>query len=58
MVPKVYAGAMLATAFIFWALSHHEASHVVSKSIGMTEQLQPLKDPRVWKYCQESVTTR
>jgi NNP family nitrate/nitrite transporter-like MFS transporter len=24
MVPKVYAAAMLATALIFWALSHHE----------------------------------
>ena len=52
MVPKVYAAAMLATAFIFWALSYHEASHVVSKSVGMKEQLQALKDPRVWKYCQ------
>ena len=52
MVPKVYAIAMLATAFIFWALSHHEPSHVVSRAVGMKEQLQALKDPRVWKYCQ------
>jgi NNP family nitrate/nitrite transporter-like MFS transporter len=52
MVPKVYAAAMLATALIFWALSHHEKSHLVPAHVGMKEQLQVLKDPRVWKYCQ------
>jgi NNP family nitrate/nitrite transporter-like MFS transporter len=52
MVPKVYAAAMLATALIFWALSHHEKSHVVSGSVSVREQLQVLRDPRVWKYCQ------
>jgi NNP family nitrate/nitrite transporter-like MFS transporter len=51
MVPKVYAVAMLATALIFWALSYHEKTHVVA-AVSMKDQLQALKDPRVWKYCQ------
>src|SRR5690606_5142277 len=52
MVPEVYAAAMLATALVFWALSHHDERHVVAQSVGMKEQLAALKDPRVWKYCQ------
>jgi MFS transporter, NNP family, nitrate/nitrite transporter len=52
MVPKVYAAAMLATALVFWALSHHDPKHVASSAVSMKEQLQALKDPRVWKYCQ------
>ena len=52
MVPKVYAAAMLVTALVFWLLSHHEKTHVVSGNVTVKEQLQALKDPRVWKYCQ------
>jgi NNP family nitrate/nitrite transporter-like MFS transporter len=52
MVPKVYAIAMLVTALVFWALSHHDKTHLVPSHVGMKEQLQVLKDPRVWKYCQ------
>ncbi|MBY0267545.1 MAG: NarK/NasA family nitrate transporter [Burkholderiales bacterium] len=52
MVPKVYAAAMLVTALAFWFLSHHDESHVVSKSLTMGEQLRALKDPNVWKLCQ------
>ncbi|HSQ04265.1 MAG TPA: nitrate/nitrite transporter [Burkholderiales bacterium] len=52
MVPKVYAAAMLVTALAFWALSRHENSHVVAKTVTMADQLKALKDPRVWKYCQ------
>jgi NNP family nitrate/nitrite transporter-like MFS transporter len=52
MVPKVYALAMLATALLFWALSHHEKSHVVPRSITMRQQLAALRDPKVWKYSQ------
>jgi NNP family nitrate/nitrite transporter-like MFS transporter len=52
MVPKVYAAAMLATALIFWALSHHEKSHLVPAEVSVKEQLAALKDPRVWRYCQ------
>ncbi|HEY9447743.1 MAG TPA: nitrate/nitrite transporter [Burkholderiales bacterium] len=52
MVPKVYAVAMLLTALAFWLLSHHEESHVVPSSVTMKQQLEALRDPRVWKYCQ------
>jgi NNP family nitrate/nitrite transporter-like MFS transporter len=52
MVPKVYAAAMLATALVFWALSHHDPKHVSSTGASVRQQLQALKDPRVWKYCQ------
>ena len=52
MVPKIYAMAMLATALLFWALSHHERSHVVSKSLTVRQQLAVLRDPNVWKYSQ------
>jgi NNP family nitrate/nitrite transporter-like MFS transporter len=52
MVPKVYAVAMLVTALLFWALSHHERSHVVSKSLTLRQQLAVLRDPNVWKYSQ------
>ena len=52
MVPKVYAAAMLATALLFWALSAHDESHVVSDKVTLKEQLEVLKDPKVWKYCQ------
>lgn len=52
MVPKVYAAAMLVTALVFWALSHHDQKHVSSSAVSMKQQLKALKDPRVWKYCQ------
>ena len=35
MVPKVYAAAMLATALVFWALSHHDETHVVPSTVSM-----------------------
>lgn len=52
MVPKVYAAAMLVTALVFWLLTHHEKTHLVSADVTVKEQLQALKDPNVWKYCQ------
>jgi len=52
MVPKVYAAAMLATALLFWAFSYTDRNHHVSSSVTIREQLSPLRDPRVWKYCQ------
>ncbi len=52
MVPRVYAVAMLVTALVFWALSRHDETHVVPPGVTMREQLQALRDPRVWKYCQ------
>jgi MFS transporter, NNP family, nitrate/nitrite transporter len=52
MVPKVYAAAMLATAFLFWALSRHDTAHVVPRSVTVKQQLAALRDPKVWKYSQ------
>jgi NNP family nitrate/nitrite transporter-like MFS transporter len=52
MVPKVYAVAMLATALLFWALSYHEKTHVVPRSVTVKQQLAALRDPKVWKYSQ------
>lgn len=52
MVPMVYAVAMLITCAIFWIFSYDDPAHKVSKSVTVKEQLQALKDPAVWKYCQ------
>ncbi len=51
-VPRVYAVAMLVTAIAFWFLSPDDPAHRVASSITWREQLQALKDPKVWKYCQ------
>ncbi len=52
LVPQVYAGAMLAMALLFWMFSHHDPKHCVESHITWRQQLQALKDPAVWKYCQ------
>jgi NNP family nitrate/nitrite transporter-like MFS transporter len=52
MVPQVYAIAMLVTAIVFWFFSHSEPAHRVDAKVTWREQLQAMRDPRVWKYCQ------
>ncbi len=52
IVPQVYSVAMLITALLFWVFSSTNPAHNVSKSVGLKEQLNMLKDPRVWRYCQ------
>lgn len=52
LVPKVYAGMMLAAALIFWAFSSTNPSHNVKSSVSFLAQLKMLKDPKVWRYCQ------
>jgi NNP family nitrate/nitrite transporter-like MFS transporter len=52
MVPKVYAVAMLVTALLFWVLTYHDEGHTVGAHVSTKDQLQALKDPRVWRYCQ------
>lgn len=52
MLPKVYAGAMLATALLFWFFSYTDKTHQVSAAVPFSEQVKVLKDPRVWRYCQ------
>ncbi len=52
MLPKVYAGAMLVTALLFWFFSYTDKSHQVDANVPFAEQMKVLKDPRVWRYCQ------
>jgi NNP family nitrate/nitrite transporter-like MFS transporter len=52
VVPQVYAAVMLGTALLFWVFSHHDPKHLVSSHITWRQQLQALRDPRVWKYSQ------
>ncbi len=52
LVPKVYAGVMLATAILFWFFSYTDSRHVTGNSVTFRQQLVVLKDPRVWRYCQ------
>lgn len=52
MVPTIYAVIMLVTAILFWFVSFTDDSHKISSTVTFKEQLQVLKDPRVWRYCQ------
>jgi NNP family nitrate/nitrite transporter-like MFS transporter len=52
VVPQVYAAVMLGTALLFWMFSHSDPRHLVSSHITWRQQLQALRDPRVWKYSQ------
>jgi NNP family nitrate/nitrite transporter-like MFS transporter len=52
MLPKVYAVAMLLTAVAFWLCSFSDPQHKVPAGISLAQQMQVLKDPRVWRYCQ------
>ena len=52
MVPQVYAVAMLVTALAFWLFTYSDPAHKVSSSATLKQQLQVLKDPKIWRYCQ------
>lgn len=52
IVPKVYAVALAVTAVLFWVFSATDPSHRKATSTSFGEQMQVLKDPRVWRYCQ------
>ncbi len=52
MVPRVYAVALLITAVIFWLLSEPDINAPGKSGASLRQQLQVLKDVRVWKYCQ------
>lgn len=51
-VPQVYAIAMTIVVILFWMFTYEDPAHKVSSKITLSDQLQALKDPRVWKYCQ------
>lgn len=50
-VPRVYAIALVVTALIFWIFSAPDPGTGKAGS-SMRKQLEVLRDPRVWKYCQ------
>jgi NNP family nitrate/nitrite transporter-like MFS transporter len=50
-VPRVYAVALLVTAGLFWLLSLPDPG-ANAATVPVRTQLQVLRDPRVWKYCQ------
>ena len=52
VVPQVYAAAMLVTAILFWFFTYSDPDHLVESHVTWREQLQALKDPAIWKYCQ------
>ncbi|SFH88112.1 MFS transporter [Modicisalibacter xianhensis] len=52
MVPRVYAVAMLVMAVVFWLFTFTDKSHQLSANVSLKQQLAPLKDARVWRYCQ------
>lgn len=52
LVPQVYAGIMLAAALLFWFCSYHNPAHLSGGGQRFSEQLQVLRDPRVWRYSQ------
>ena len=53
MVPHVYAVLMLITAIAFWFFTYTDEDHSTGVShITVREQLQVLKDPKVWRYSQ------
>ncbi len=51
-VPKIYAVAMTITAIAFWFFAFPEPERRVASRVTFRDQLQVLKDPVVWKYCQ------
>ena len=53
MVPKVYAVLMAVTVVIFWMFTYTDTDHASGHStVTVREQLQALKDPKVWRYSQ------
>ncbi|HWQ39223.1 MAG TPA: nitrate/nitrite transporter [Burkholderiales bacterium] len=52
VVPQVYAVSMLVTAAVFWFFSYDDPAHRVDSKVTWREQLEVMKDPKVWKYCQ------
>ena len=51
-VPQVYAVGMLVTAIAFWMFTYSDPAHLVPGNVTYRRQLESLRDPKVWKYCQ------
>ncbi len=51
-VPQVYAVAMFIVVILYWMFTYEDPDHKVSANITIGDQLQMLKDPKIWKYMQ------
>ena len=51
-VPQVYAVSMLVMAIAFWMFTYSDPRHLTPGHISYRRQLECLRDPTVWKYCQ------
>jgi MFS transporter, NNP family, nitrate/nitrite transporter len=51
-VPQIFAVAMLITAIAFWFFTYSDPKHLVPGNVSYRRQLECLRDPKVWKYCQ------
>ncbi len=52
MVPKIYAIAMAIVVILYWMFTYTDPGHKHASKITIKQQLQVLKDPKVWKYMQ------
>jgi len=52
MVPRVYAVVMLVMAIAFWVFTYTDEAHTADGKVTVREQLQALKDSKVWKLSQ------
>ncbi|CAB9539429.1 Nitrate/nitrite transporter NarK/U 1 [uncultured Gammaproteobacteria bacterium] len=52
MVPKIYAVAMVVVVILYWMFTYTDPAHKHASKVTIKEQLQVLKDPKVWKYMQ------
>ncbi|MGP3789479.1 MFS transporter [Pseudomonas sp. B392_1p] len=52
LVPKVFSATMFITALLFWFFTRENKAHRVAGGVTLREQMQALKDPAVWRYCQ------
>ena len=51
-VPMIYAAAMTVVAVLFWMFTYTDTDHHAASHVTIRDQLEALKDPKVWKYCQ------
>ncbi len=51
-VPKIYAVAMIVVVILYWMFTYTDPAHQHKTRVSTKEQLEILKDPKIWKYMQ------
>ncbi len=51
-VPKIYAVAMIVVIILYWMFTYTDPAHQHKTHVSTKEQLEILKDPKIWKYMQ------